>query len=174
MATRLKLAGRMAVLLAAVFLLPAMTGRLTNFEERIVAAHNRERALLGVPALQWDPHLAEGASEWADTLAKTGRFEHSPNVPGAPREGENIWGGTRDAYAPEAMVDLWKSEKAHFIKGTFPSNSRTGRVEDVSHYTQIIWKDTTHVGCAIAKNSEEEIMVCRYRGPGNIIGQRPL
>ncbi|WP_296722804.1 CAP family protein [Erythrobacter sp.] len=151
-----------------------MADRLNNFDERIVAAHNRERAALGVPALEWDPKLAAGASEWADHLATSGRFEHSPNLPNRPREGENIWGGTRGAFPPEAMVHLWVTEKVHFVPGVFPRNSRSGRVQDVSHYTQLIWKETTHVGCGVGQGDGEDILVCRYRQPGNVIGKRPL
>lgn len=174
MAGKISRAMRLSVLLAVMVTLPGMADRLVNFEERVVAAHNRERAALGVPALKWDANLAVGAQEWAEHLAATGKFEHSPNVPNRPREGENIWGGTKGAYLPESMVDLWAAEKIHFMGGVFPRNSRSGRVQDVSHYTQLIWKETTHVGCGLAKGAHEEILVCRYRQPGNIIGQRPL
>lgn len=167
-------AHKLCVLIAAAITLPGMADRLSHFEERVVAAHNRERAALGVPALKWDPQLAAGAAEWAEFLAVSGKFEHSPDLPNAPREGENIWGGTKAAFAPEAMVHLWVTEKVDFIGGVFPRNSRSGRVEDVSHYTQLIWKETTHVGCGIRQGAQEEILVCRYRQPGNIIGQRPL
>jgi hypothetical protein len=151
-----------------------MADRLTDADERLLAAHNLERLDLGVPPLAWDPKLAAGAKEWADFLAATGRFEHSPDLPGRPREGENIWGGTKGAYVPESMVGLWVAEKAYFVGGVFPRNSRSGRVQDVSHYTQLIWRETTHVGCGIAKGNNEEILVCRYSGPGNIVGRRPI
>src|SRR3546814_13078144 len=74
--------------------------------------------------------LASGAQEWADHLSSTGRFEHSPNIPGRPPEGENIWGGTPGVFRPEAMVDLWISEKADFVPGVFPAHSRPGRSEE--------------------------------------------
>jgi Cysteine-rich secretory protein family len=165
---------KLCVLLAAMITLPGMADRLSHFDQRVVAAHNRERLALGVPALEWDPHLAAGAQEWADYLAASGKFEHSPDSPNRPREGENLWGGTKGAFVPESMVHLWVTEKVDFVGGVFPRNSRSGRVMDVSHYTQLIWRETTHVGCAIGEGAQEEILVCRYRRPGNIIGQRPL
>lgn len=154
--------------------LPGMDGRIANLDGRLLAAHNRERAEVGVPALRWNPALAESASEWARHLAATGQFEHSPNLPGRPREGENIWGGTKGAFAPEAMVDLWIEEKSEFVMGVFPHNSRSGNVRDVSHYTQLIWRDTTEMGCGISEGASEEIIVCRYRGPGNVVGEAPI
>jgi hypothetical protein len=69
------------------------------------------------------------------------------------------------------MVGRWIAEKAHFKPGTFPNNSRSGRVEDVSHYTQLIWRKTTHVGCAASSVGHEEVLVCHYRTAGNIRGQ---
>lgn len=149
-------------------------GYRTNFDMRILAAHNRERAALGVPPLRWDPRLAAGAKQWSDHLARTGGFAHSPDHPGDERLGENIWGGTPNAFAPEAMVALWVAEKRHFQFGTFPRNSRTGNVADVSHYTQLVWRSTRQVGCALSRGAAEEILVCRYSDPGNVIGQGVL
>ena len=174
MAKRLSHTDKVSVTLAAAILLPAMTDGPDPVEERVLAAHNDERASLGSPALTWDPRLAAGAQIWADYLAVTGKFEHSPDTADRPREGENIWGGTKHAFSPESMVDLWITEKVHYVDGVFPQNSRSGRVQDVSHYTQLIWKATTHVGCGIARGEQEEILVCRYSSPGNIIGQRPV
>jgi hypothetical protein len=129
---------------------------------------------VAVPPLAWDDRLATGAAQWAKHLSRTGRFEHSPDQPGAEPQGENIWGGTPGYYLPENMVGLWAAEKKAFKPGVFPDSSRTRRVEDVSHYTQMIWRRTTHVGCAASVAGREEVMVCRYRTAGNVIGQRIL
>lgn len=165
---------RIALLVAGLPLLVGSTGLRTNFDGRILAAQNRERSALDLPALAWDEQLAKGAALWAKHLSRTGRFEHSPDDPAAEPQGENIWGGTPGYYLPENMVGLWVAEKKYFRAGTFPNNSRTGRVEDVSHYTQLIWKKTTHVGCAASASGREEILVCRYRTAGNVIGQSIL
>jgi len=153
---------------------PGITGSIgfrNNFDERILAAHNRERATLGLPPLRWNAALSEGARQWSDHLARTGGFYHSPNEPGS-RVGENIWGGTPGAYGPEAMVGLWIAEKRNYQPGTFPANSRTGWVGDVSHYTQVMWHSTDQVGCALSRGAGEEVLVCRYSGAGNIMGQK--
>ncbi|MGB7407660.1 MAG: CAP domain-containing protein, partial [Pontixanthobacter sp.] len=118
--------------------------------------------------------LADSAAKWAGHLAQTGKFEHSPNIRGQRRRGENIWGGTPGAYTPEAMVGLWIAEKEAFKKGTFPRNSTTGNVQDVAHYTQVIWKETHEVGCAVARSNREEILVCHYSRPGNVVGRKPI
>jgi hypothetical protein len=167
-------AARLAMLLAATPLLIGGLGPRTNFNERLLAAQNRERSVVAVPPLAWDDQLAKGAATWAKHLSRTGRFEHSPDRPGAEPQGENIWGGTPGHYLPENMVGLWAAEKRAFKPGVFPNNSRTSRIEDVSHYTQLIWRRTTHVGCATSAAGSEEILVCRYRTAGNVIGQAIL
>lgn len=144
-----------------------------DFNQRLLTAHNAERAALGVPALGWNAELAADARVWADELAATGRFEHSPDEPGRDPQGENLWAGTPRAFSPEAMVKLWLAEKKDYRSGVFPNNSRSGDVENVGHYTQVIWRSSRQVGCATAVGRNEEFLVCRYSEAGNVIGQRP-
>jgi hypothetical protein len=128
---------------------------------------------MGVPPLTWNDDLAGEARAWANQLAATGRFEHSPDEPGQEPEGENLWAGTPRAFSPEAMVALWAAEKKDYHPGVFPNNSRSGDVEKVGHYTQLIWRDTGQVGCANAVGRSEEFLVCRYTQAGNVYGERP-
>ena len=60
------------------------------------------------------------------------------------------------------------------IADGIPDNSRTGDLEDVGHYTQLMWRDTDRVGCAVEANGEYDILVCRYAAAGNVIGERPF
>ena len=161
------------VLAAATPLLIGANDLTGNFELRVLAAQNRERAGLGLAPMDWDPALAVSARHWAETLAQNGRFEHAPFDQRNP-QGENLWAGTRGYYSLEARVDAWLREKQHFMPGVFPNNSRTGRVADVGHYTQIVWRSTGKVGCAIATGAAEDVLVCRYAEPGNWRGERPF
>jgi uncharacterized protein YkwD len=144
-----------------------------TFDRRILAVHNRERQDLGLQPLSWNSALAQSAQRWADHLAQSGRFEHAPENHGAP-EGENLWAGTRGYYTPEAMVGAWIREKRFFRSGLFPDNSVTGRVEDIGHYTQVVWRATREVGCAEAASAAEDILVCRYAEAGNYRGEPPF
>lgn len=154
-------------------LLAGTSNANSAFETRVLARHNGERASLGLPPLRWNPELAASAQSWAERLAATGKFEHAPEDRYAP-EGENLWAGTKGYYAPEAMVDAWIREKQHFRPGVFPNNSTTGRLEDVGHYTQLVWKETREVGCAKATGAREDVLVCRYAQAGNYMGERPF
>lgn len=159
-----------------VFAAPMVMGSAilpARFDQRILAAQNRERLELGLQPLNWNDTLAQSARAWADYLASTGRFEHAPENRDAP-EGENLWAGTKGYFSPEEMVEAWAREKRFFRPGLFPDNSTTGEVEDVGHYTQMVWRATTQVGCAQASSVREDILVCRYAEAGNYIGERPF
>jgi len=165
--------------IAPLLLLLAAPGMLgasdfdSDFATRLLAGHNRERAALGLAPLRWSDELADGAGQWAGHLASTGQFRHSPNDQGQ-RIGENIWGGTPGQFTPERMVGLWLAEKQFFKNGVFPANSTSGNSRDVGHYTQIIWRRSTEVGCSLARGRDEDILVCRYATAGNVWGQSPL
>ncbi len=142
----------------------------SQFPSRVLAAHNRERALVGAPPLVWDNDLGTSAATYAQQLAFTGRFEHSDR---AARRGigENLWTGTHGAYSVEAMIGAWASEKRVFFPGIFPANSRTGNWIDIGHYSQVIWPTTQRIGCALAATARTDYLVCRYSPAGNINGR---
>ena len=138
----------------------------------VLVAHNQERARWGVHPLTWDPALAASADRYAAELARTGRWGHSPKS-WRPGQGENLWMGTRGAYSVDAMLGGWLSEKRWFRPGVFPAVSRTGNWSDVGHYTQMVTRNSTRVGCAIRSSGSHDYLVCRYNPSGNIDG-RPV
>jgi hypothetical protein len=139
---------------------------------RLLEAHNRERAAVGVPPLLWDGKLAADAASYGPGLAALGgNLQHSPRA-SRPDQAENLFRGQAGRYSPEAMVDYWAEEKKWFLPGIFPANSSTGNWLDVSHYTQMIWRTTTHVGCAIYRSGGWDYLICRYTPRGNKDGKR--
>lgn len=137
--------------------------------EAILSAHNQYRTELGVPPLVWSDALASNAQEWADYLASLGgnELKHAENT----GQGENLWLGTAGFYSYTDMVKSWGEEQQYFIGGTFPDVSSTGNWSDVGHYTQVVWGETTEVGCGMATAGGNNILVCRYNPPGNFIGE---
>lgn len=164
-----------ALLACSTPLFQGNVGRIDNFETRTLAAHNRERAAVGISPLQWDNDLAADAADWARHLTQVGYLTHSPDNPyDSDPQGENLWAGTANHYNAESMVGLWIAEKRNYKPGIFPANSRTGNLEDVGHYTQVMWRSTHRVGCALARGRNDEFMVCRYSEGGNVMGERPF
>jgi len=170
---------RFSILVASAALLagsaasaqPSLQGATGELAARLLMAHNRERAAVGAPPLEWDQTLAEHAASYGPMLASLGHLVHSPRE-GRPGERENLamaWHGT---MSPEELVGMWSRERQLLEPGSylFPGASRTGNWEDIAHYTQMVWPTTTHVGCAIY-SADWDYLICRYSPPGNKDGK---
>jgi hypothetical protein len=140
------------------------------FARALFEEHNRARESAGVPRLAWSGKLAGEAQEWAEVLAREGRLRHSPReVSGGA--GENLWMGSAGYYGPETMIGAFVDERRHYVHAAFPDISRTGKWQDVGHYTQVVWRNTREVGCALARGQTDDFLVCRYWPAGNWWGQ---
>jgi Cysteine-rich secretory protein family len=148
---------------------PTNPMQFAQMSEEILDAHNQYRAQVDVPPLEWSDLLASDAQAWADYLASLGgqELEHAEDT----GQGENLWMGTSGFFSPTEMVASWGEEQQYFIGGTFPDVSSTGNWFDVGHYTQVVWRNTTEVGCGIATAGGNDIFVCRYSPPGNFLGE---
>ena len=141
------------------------------FAVQVLGLHNEERAEVGAPPMQWDPALADAAAAYAADLTRIGMLRHSARET-RPGQGENLWMGTRRGFTPWLMVGSWSSEKSRFRPGVFPDVSNTGNWVTVGHYTQMIWRGSTRLGCAIRSSARDDFLVCRYASAGNVLGMR--
>jgi Cysteine-rich secretory protein family len=142
----------------------------TAFISAILEHHNSYRSALQLPALQWSPALASDALAWAKHLADIDKGQHNQEIIG--KEGENLFWGTANAFSFGDMVDMWGGEKKSFREGVFPDN-KANRTAVVGHYTQLVWRNTQAVGCALVSNGRNDYLVCRYSPAGNVIGEKP-
>ncbi len=141
--------------------------------------HNQVRAAVATPTplppLEWDPQLASYAATWAamckDTDAPIGLIDHDPNrtgVAGYAQIGENIFGSGGAAASAKQAVDSWAGEKSAYDPATGNCTGTCG------HYTQIVWRTTTHVGCALHDCPGLQYgssIVCDYGPAGNSGGK---
>lgn len=123
-------------------------------------AHNTVRAQHGAVDLTWNYTLAGAAQEWANGCD----FQHSGGTLGP--YGENLAAGTGAYGIAEAVAD-WANEVSQYNpKDPIPS-----------HFTQIAWKATTDVGCAVQtcngifSGEEAQYYVCEYFEAGNVLGE---
>lgn len=130
----------------------------------VVKQHNYYRCLHGVGPLVFNSALADNAQVWADQ-ANAANLQHSDvnsrtDVASFRYVGENL----AQVETPPQAVDLWYSEIAN-------TQNSTGAVEsfssDTGHYTQVVWKDSTDIGCAY----KEHLVVCQYGPGGNVAGR---
>lgn len=145
--------------------LPA-TGLSPQDINAITAHHNKMRADVGVEPLKWSPQIAGYAQQWAEQLAISGcQMKHrNPNA-----YGENLFQGTFGAFTAVDAAKAWETEKKDFGGGVLTEANWA----PAGHYTQMVWRQTTLLGCgqAICKNTL--IVACNYDPPGNVIGRRP-
>ena len=151
---------------------PQYSGATGELAARLLAAHNRERLAVGHSPLVWDGDLAASAASYGPILASLHQLVHSPRET-RPGQRENLARASHGTMGPEQLVGLWSAEKRMLQPGLFPTVSRTGRWEDVAHYTQMVWPTTTRVGCAIFA-ADWDYLICRYSPPGNIDGKPVL
>jgi uncharacterized protein YkwD len=142
----------------------------SSFIRAVVQQHNTYREALQLPGLTWSPALAADALVWAKHLAEIDKGQHDMDVRG--KEGENLWWGTAGAFSYADMVTFWGNEKSSFHYGVFPDVG-TSRSAMVGHYTQVVWKNTQSVGCALVSNGKNDYLVCRYSPAGNVLGEKP-
>ncbi|KAJ5171230.1 Allergen V5/Tpx-1-related protein [Penicillium coprophilum] len=104
---------------------------LDKFKDDMLKVTNEYRANHEASPLEWNDTLAEYSREWAEACI----WKHSKSS-----YGENLAFGYSNA---SAAVIAWGEERDmyNFVKPT-------GFTEETGHFTQLVWKSTTQVGCA--------------------------
>jgi hypothetical protein len=168
----------------------------SSFQNDMLSATNFYRSEHGVAALTWNATSAKYALNWSSNC----NFEHSVcfssylsplpfpfgnkssyQAKGGPT-GENLAAGYPNA---SASVDAWGLERELY------NWAKPGFSETTGHFTQLVWSNTTSVGCGRTscqgKNSKLFIfsgkhslticietpgwyVVCEYYPPGNVVG----
>jgi cysteine-rich secretory family protein/alpha-L-arabinofuranosidase B-like protein len=150
-------------------------GGISAEAQAIIDAHNGYRAKHCVPPLTWSADLAAGAQQWANGCQREadGSFKHSK----APGLGESLYWAPPGAPATgKDAVDWWYREAPRYdYNNPYASYSAgdTNRDLEVRHFTQLVWRATTQVGCAKAQCGNITYWVCRYAPPGNFNAQNP-
>eukprot|EP00747_Dinoflagellata_sp_TGD_P184764 gnl/TRDRNA2_/TRDRNA2_40700_c0_seq1.p1 gnl/TRDRNA2_/TRDRNA2_40700_c0~~gnl/TRDRNA2_/TRDRNA2_40700_c0_seq1.p1 ORF type:complete len:373 (-),score=46.74 gnl/TRDRNA2_/TRDRNA2_40700_c0_seq1:156-1274(-) len=145
--------------------------------ERWVGAHSYLRCRHGHPPVEWQDSTYQHAKAWADqcTYAHSGPsgFENG----GA---GENLATSSYSQdHAPETATERWYSEISTanggkgYKAGTASNDAIYAGESQVGHYTALIWKSVSKIGCATcpADSKGWEINVCQYADESpNMIG----
>jgi len=135
------------------------------FGREMLAAHNSVRRKTGVPALHWSNQLAASAEEWAKTLAATG----ASRMQGIP--GQNIGYSVPAGHAKASqVVAAWAAEAANY---DHEKNACVDPKLRCHHYTQVVWRNSSYLGCARAQDAQRDIWVCDYDPPGNDVAESP-
>ncbi len=150
--------------------------RLTVKERKeLIDAHNHFRKIVQpkaqkMPKLEWDFALEDIAQQYVDRCVGGHNPDRSKDYP--VYVGENIYSGSAKSLVMNMTraVELWDSEKKDY---DYASNSCRGVC---GHYTQVVWADTTKLGCGRANCPGLGFpynIVCNYAKGGNYAGVRP-
>jgi pathogenesis-related protein 1 len=154
--------------------LPTSTGTLSSADiKRLVDAHDRVRADVGVGPMTWSAAIAGYAQRWADHLKATKRcgLVHRSQRDGTLKKpyGENLAAWSARARGILTGVDMWAAEKKFYKPGTVLDNSNT----HAGHYTQMVWRTSKRIGCGLARCGNEFVLACNYSPAGNFWGKKP-
>lgn len=145
---------------------------LTINEKEALDFHNNIRKDLGTPPLSWSSEISNYAQEWADYLAKNGcELTHrTSNTQNGKNYGENIGWSSSSSYQLIDAAKAWFTEKEDF-KNEILTNDNWYKA---GHYSQMVWRKTTHIGMGLAKCTNGSILVvANYNPPGNFMGEKP-
>ncbi|KAI0433866.1 PR-1-like protein [Xylaria sp. FL1042] len=130
-----------------------------TFTSAILNSTNVYRADYNASAVIWNDTLASFASDYlgSDAVGSDCTFAHS----GGPY-GENLALGFGNATA---SVEAWGEEGREYHYG------KPGFSEATGHFTQLVWKNTSDVGCGRRLcDGKGWYLVCEYWPRGNVIG----
>ena len=139
-----------------------------------LSKHNSYRSTHNSPNMTLSSSLNSSAQSWANHLASNGVFEHSKtNV------GENLFVSYTTASSVDSAalanqaVTSWYNEVSDYDYANPGFSGKTG------HFTQVVWKNSTELGCAAAQGVatiqgnqyNAFYVVCQYNPAGNVLRQ---
>jgi len=151
-----------------------------EFNETACNFHNQLRFEHGVPPLEVSNRLAKWARLTAAESACLDRLE-AGTVPkdedGNGRCGQNLWAyepleqGLDEAFAERMAIqgiqnwyeelDLWNFDRCTPVESAKKGETR--------HFTQLVWRSTKRLGCAMARSSSGRwYFACNYFPVGNV------
>lgn len=137
----------------------------TLFKSAILNSTNAFRSQHNAPAVEWSNTLAAFATAYLGSMGtespESGSecdFAHSGGF-----YGENLALGCSEVTG---CVNLWGNEREQY------DYADPGFSEETGHFTQLVWKNTTAVGCGRRLcGTRGWYLVCEYWPRGNVIGQ---
>lgn len=144
----------------------------------LLKLHNDVRSLHeDTPDLVWNNTLVAQSYEYMQYLINedsayspcSGNLLHSGDKFGS-NIGENLAAasGIDDLTT---LFDLWSSEGQYYDYDNPSLYGGTDDTTELGHFTQLVWKSTTAVGCGVqvCTDSDWTYLICRYYTEGNIL-----
>jgi hypothetical protein len=134
-------------------------------------AHNGYRAEHHAPPVTWDDSLASAAEAYASSCVRGHDQNRGHNI------GENIYtfGSSNEVSVEDPSIPGTATKKGYSeVKDWDFATSSSNGGGVTGHFTQVVWKATTAIGCGIAScpgmmMANSIFVVCRYSPAGNFL-----
>ncbi|KAH6675060.1 CAP domain-containing protein [Halenospora varia] len=152
---------------------------LTAYQSTAVVHHNKHRANHSAPDVAWSASLASSAA----TLAAGCVFEHNMDINGGGY-GQNIASITAsdldkidvNSVLASTITNQWYYGEANNWNFGDTSSGMDTDAKQWLHFTQVVWKASTTVGCAtqyckagtMSASDASYFTVCNYGPQGNV------
>ncbi|KIV86526.1 hypothetical protein PV11_02133 [Exophiala sideris] len=149
----------------------------SSYESSILESHNIHRRNASVADLVWSDDMATIAAEIAASCV----YAHDTST-GGGGYGQNIGAGSPPSGVPAMITnEMYNDEIGWYPLPYGQANPDMTNFEHWGHYSQIVWKSTTSVGCATqycpnglantGSGVSPYFTVCNYSPPGNYGGE---
>ncbi|KAI5301650.1 hypothetical protein KEM56_001500 [Ascosphaera pollenicola] len=155
---------------------PSTAAQSTNsYQQMILDSHNLHRANHSAPALQWSSDLESSAK----LLAETCVYGHNTHL-GSGGYGQNIGYGVSAEHVDRMITNMMYNDEEGFFEPYYGQANPGGDFEKYGHFTQMVWKDTTHIGCvtytcqSLQNSGSSQSLpytVCNFLPAGNVGGE---
>jgi hypothetical protein len=146
-----------------------------DYTAAVLYHHNAARANHGAGMMNW----CSDCETAARTTAELCIFEHS--IPAGVNQGQNLFTVSGDSFNVTAgITESWYKAELPFMNGYFGmANIPDDVFHKVGHFTQVVWIDSTSVGCVSqdctgrmivngASSNLDKFTVCNYDPAGNV------
>ncbi|KAI9726103.1 MAG: hypothetical protein M1834_009419 [Cirrosporium novae-zelandiae] len=152
-----------------------------TYKNTVLVHHNVHRANHSANDVVWNTTLVN----YAKKLANTCMFEHNTSY-GGGGYGQNIGAGAVASHVSEILtLQFYNAELPYYAGQYGKANPSFKNFEHWGHFSQIVWKATTSIGCATVNCTKKGLIdpstgtnlgdngippyltVCNYYPPGN-------
>lgn len=146
----------------------------SDYQGFVIHHHNLHRANHSASDLTWSDSLAATAEK----IGQTCSYAHNTEMDGGGY-GQNIAAGVKADNVSAVITELFYNGEVGLYEGQYGKESPDmSNFHEWGHFTQIVWKGTTEVGCATVDCSSSGLAntggnvppyftVCNYKSPGN-------
>ena len=139
---------------------------LDQIKKDILNKHNYYRSRHQVDDLKWNKEIQVIAQAYSEKIAPGHSLVHSSNTYKGQSLGENLY-MSYGGMSGEAASNSWYNEVDNYDFSS--QSSKGGKV--TGHFTQLVWKGSTEIGCGAACDGTYCVCCCNSHSlsPGSSI-----